>query len=342
MKSGEDTGMTVAVPAKSYWKQGLGYFVALACLVWVFHDFQFRGLGSRLVKMEWWWILPAIVFDIASYFYQGVRWQMLLRPVGRLSSIRSTQAVYAGLFANELFPLRIGELVRMFLVSRWLKNPWVAIVPSVITERFFDGIWLALFTGITAFFVPLPKNLFHAEEILGGMVIGLTVLFVYIIFLKKRTSSSEASWTPAWKPLRKMARVFERLAYGLREIGTSRYFFLSMFISSLILIFQILAYWIVMRAYGIQLSFWAGAAVLLILLLGTAVPNAPSNVGTYQFFTVIGLSIFGIEKSIAAGFSVVVFIILTIPLWIIGLWATSGSGMKLKDIREEIMRLKDF
>jgi len=59
-----------------------------------------------------------------------------------------------------------------------------------------------------------------------------------------------------------------------------------------------------MRAYGLGLSFWVGAAVFLILHFGTALPNAPSNVGTYQFFTVLGLTLFGIDKTTATGFSV--------------------------------------
>ena len=91
-----------------------------------------------------------------------------------------------------------------------------------------------------------------------------------------------------------------------------------------------------MQAYGLKLSFWHGAAVFLIVHIGTMIPGAPSNVGTYQFFTVVGLSLFGIEKTLATSFSVVVFLILTIPLWGIGLLAFSRLGMSLKKIRMEI------
>jgi hypothetical protein len=91
-----------------------------------------------------------------------------------------------------------------------------------------------------------------------------------------------------------------------------------------------------MEAYGLNLSVWAGSAILLLLHLGTVIPNAPSNIGTYQFFCVVGLTFFGIDKTIATGFSVVVFIILTIPLWAIGLVAIGRSGMTVKEIRHEI------
>jgi len=74
--------------------------------------------------------------------------------------------------------------------------------------------------------------------------------------------------------------------------------------------------------------------------LGTAIPNAPANVGTYQFFTVVGLTLFGVEKTLASGFSVVVFVLLTAPLWVIGILALNRSGMTLTEIRNEINRLK--
>ena len=102
---------------------------------------------------------------------------------------------------------------------------------------------------------------------------------------------------------------------------------------------QAAAFWLVMTAYGMHLSFWVGAAVLLIVHFGTAIPNAPSNIGTYQFFTVLGLSFFGIDKTTAAGFSVAVFIILTVPLWVLGLLAVNGSGLSLRSIRGEIRRI---
>ncbi len=68
-------------------------------------------------------------------------------------------------------------------------------------------------------------------------------------------------------------------------------------------------------------------------------PNAPSNVGTYQFFTVLGLMLFDVDKTVAAGFSVAVFLILTVPLWIIGLFALGQTGLTLRMVREEVAKI---
>ena len=84
---------------------------------------------------------------------------------------------------------------------------------------------------------------------------------------------------------------------------------------------------------------WRCLAVFIIVHLGTLVPGAPANVGSYQFFTVLGLTLFGVEKATAAGFSFVVFTVLTAPLWAIGLWALGSSGLSFVEIRSELANL---
>ena len=64
----------------------------------------------------------------------------------------------------------------------------------------------------------------------------------------------------------------------------------------------------------------------------------PPNVGTYQFFTVVGLRLFGVDKTLATGFSIVVFVLLTLPLWVIGYFALSRSGMTLSQIKMKISK----
>jgi hypothetical protein len=81
---------------------------------------------------------------------------------------------------------------------------------------------------------------------------------------------------------------------------------------------------------------------LLVIRLGTALPNAPAIVGSFQFFTVLGLRFFGEDKTVAAGFSIVYFLALTIPLWTLGLLAISRSGVSLSTIRFEAAALRRY
>lgn len=318
-------------------RQALGFLIAAACLVWVFHDVQGHKLLAQARSIRWQWVIVAVALDVLSYVCQGVRWRFLLKPAGGISLVRATQAIYAGLFTNEIAPLRAGELVRAYLVSRWRAIAFMDVLPSIAIERFFDGVWLAVGIGLTAIFVRLPENLIRAAHVLGvGMLLAAALLVALVIRNKRASAGPSPPPERLWKPLRFFATLLGRLAQGIGAIGTSRYFYYSLFSSPLIFVCQILAFWCVMEACGLGLPLWTGAAVFMILYFGTAIPNAPSNIGTYQFFTVLGLSLFGVEKTTAAGFSVAVFVILTAPLWVLGIAAIAGTGMRLKDIRNEI------
>ena len=317
------------------WKTAIGYLIAAACLIWVFHDVRFGELFHEIQLMNWWLVALAVVFDILSYICQGWRWSLLLHPKGRLPVSQTTQAIYAGLFINEILPMRVGEVLRIYLASRWLAVDFATIVSSVLVERFLDGIWLVLAAAATILLIPLPRYLVDVEELLAVSVILALALFVYLVMRKQPDQTGDGSQRGFRAGL---LRIIGSLASGIHAIGRSRYLYESLGVSGLLLLFQVLAFWLVMWAYGFRLTFWHGMAAMIILHLGTLVPSAPSNLGTYQFFTVVGLTQFGIEKTAATGFSVVVFVILTIPLWIIGIFAFGRAGLTLKQLRADLPR----
>lgn len=335
-----NTSLATGAPP-SWWKRALMYAFALAGLLWVFHDVQPRRLLAAMTITNGWFVALAVAVDILTYVLQGVRWNLLLSPVGRLGSIRATHAIYAGLFTNEVAPLRFGELVRGFLASRWLESGICAVVPSMLVERLLDALWLAVGLGLAAMFVPLPKDLIRAGDVLGAVVLAGTLAFLWIVFRKEKELESGAAPPPSssgfWGTI---SSFISRFARGLREIGVSYRLYLAALFSAGMLACQVLAVWFMMLACGIHLTLGAGAVVLLVVRLGTAIPNAPANVGSFQFFTVLALGLFGVDKTVAAAFSIVDFAALTAPLWIIGLFAIARTGMSLSAIRSEVASLR--
>jgi glycosyltransferase 2 family protein len=314
------------------------YVIAGGCLLWVFYDIHPGRLLDTLFIRNWLWIPLAVFFQLSNFCLQGMRWKFLLYPLGNLSWFRTTQAVFAGQFTNGIFPMRIGELVRAYLVSRWLKGDFVAVLPSIWMEFLFDCFWLAVGIGTAAILIPLPSALLNAIFVLVVFVIFMIALFAFIVFWERKiphkhhatASFIERIWNKAY-------RLLHRLLDGLQGIGFSGHFFGALMVSLFLLLAQTLAFWLVMEACGLHLSLWRGAVVYLIVHLGTMLPNAPSNVGTYQFFTVLGLSLFGVDKSIAAGFSIVVFVALTVPLLLVGFFALHQTGLSQKKIREDML-----
>jgi hypothetical protein len=312
-----------------------GFAIAAACLAWVVHDIDLAEAARSAASIRWAWVPLAVLLDVGSYLCQGWRWERLLRPRGSPGVVRATQAVYAGLFTNEVLPARLGEAVRAYLVRRWTGASYASIVSSMLLERFCDAIWLAIGFAAVAVLVPLPRDLVIAGDALGIVVVAATAVFVALV-LRQRHGTTPAAPAGAVGAAPRLLRVIRRLADELRAVGGTRAFYAALLLSLGIPLLQGVSLWVLLVGYGFGLSPWAGLAIFLIVHMGTALPNAPGNIGTYQLLCVLALQLFGIAKAPAAGFSVAAFVILTVPLWGLGALALARSGTSLAAIRRDM------
>jgi glycosyltransferase 2 family protein len=325
------SGRSVADHRLKIW---LTYVLAAAALVWVFYDVEWAALSDQVQQLSWGWVLAIVALDVLSFYVQGVRWQMLLQPVGQLSYVKTTQAIYVGLFSSEILPLRAGEVVRGLLVARWLKRKFRDVLPSMAMERLFDGIWFSSAMILTAMLIDVPPQIRVGTNVL--LVLSLMGIGVFVWVVRKTHFAESA-------PERRPAHLAEKIKFalfevrvGLKQIGLGRRFWSAFGVSGLLHVVQGMAFLAVLQACSIELSILSMIAVFLVVHLGIAIPNAPANVGTFQLFSVLGLTFFGIEKSAAAAFSVVAFAILTVPVLLIGVAATLYAGLSLTGFRTEL------
>jgi glycosyltransferase 2 family protein len=321
-----------------------GYAVAVIALYWVFHDIKFSMLTREFTHVKWELALLGMCIDVGRYMTQSIRWRLLMLPVGRISIGRTFQALYAGIFLNLLLPLRMGEVARVHLASHFSGARFPTIVSSVFAEYLIDGVWLAVGIGAVALAVPLPKDVLIAARLLGIAVLVAVSAFIFFLFYKKEeTYCPDANGQERrhpWKPLRFLVSFLDTIRRGIMLIGRSPLFWPAFAVSAFDIGFHIVAFWIIMISYGINLSFITAAGILLFVFVGLIIPNAPSNVGSFQFLCVLGLLAFGIDKTTASGFSVLFFVLVNIPQVVIGWIAFSRSGEKLYEIRHHIASLR--
>ncbi|HKV06230.1 MAG TPA: lysylphosphatidylglycerol synthase transmembrane domain-containing protein [Candidatus Acidoferrales bacterium] len=311
----------------------LGYGLAIICLVWVLHDFHVMQALKEFSNVNWRWVVLGMACDVFSYGIQAVRWKFLLTPFGKVRLSRAIRAVYAGLFANLVFPLRPGEVLRGYLLSNAEEIKLGSVLGSVGVERFVDLVVATACLAMVSLFVELPRRFQRVADTLGIITLVLLgIVVVMILYLEVKLGSS----APPPSGRRRLPGRFMAVLTDLHAIGTSPSFYAAVLMSLLMPFCQVLGMWAVMRSYHLSLSLLAAVVVLLIVNLGVSLPNAPANVGSYQFFCVLGLSVFDVEKTSAAGFSFFAWVALTLPLVFLGFAALLRSGMSLRSMRAQV------
>lgn len=312
------------------------YGIAAAGLFWALHDIRFADWLRSVSQMNWRWAIVAAALQLLAYVVVAWEWQLLLRPVGVVSLRRLTQSVFAGRFANDVLPVQLGYFVRIFLVERWLRTGFASLIPSLLVERLWDGLWLAIGICSMAFLVPLSPELLRARNILA-MVVGTGIAMVAVIIFRQRGKSGTSLNKTffRWKWLHKFVDSIQRMSEGVHQIGTSHLLPAVLSLAFLKLFIQALSFYAMLWAYGFRFPFWIGLAVFLIAYLGICVPSTPASAGVFQVCSIAGLQTFGIHKTDAAGFSLVAFVVLTVPLAIAGFFAFAQSGMTLRGLRKD-------
>lgn len=309
----------------------VGYAVSIACLVWVLQGVDYASLLDDLRSLHWRWVILGVVADIGVYVYQAWRWNLLLSPVMQPSMRRSVQAIYVGLFSNEVLPLRPGELIRSYLQAHWGKIPFSVALSSALLERVFDGIWLIItFVLVTVSMqhkgIAMPAVMIDLAKILGVAVTVVALILGLIMFWKHH--ASRACPKTRWGA---QLRVFIE---DLHLMGRSRSFYYGALASLPYLLIQVIPIYALIRAYELTLGIGPALVVLVIFRVGTSIPQAPGNVGASQALMVLALSLFGVDKTTATGLSVVTWGVITLPLLIAGFIALTMTGTNIGTLRD--------
>lgn len=315
--------------------------VSLGSLIWTLRDAKLGELKDDLATMDWKWIALAVVADIGVYFWHGLRWNVLLRPLTRVGFWRAVRAIYVGLFANEILPFRAGELLRCYLLSRWTELPFSVSLTSALIERIFDGIWLCLCLLLTLHYFSFPPKFRYLVD--GGYALGITVLVgalvLGIAMFRRRRRAPEELPQKGWR------KHWTVLIDDLNLIGHSRYLFVALFQSLPYLLLQTIPIWATFKGYGFDLSLADAFALMVILRLTSALPQAPGNIGLFQLFTKeVLINMFNVVGDEAGRFSIVLWGIVTLPLLVGGFVALSIEEADIiqlqRDAQEEAAGLK--
>lgn len=309
---------------KSWIIPTVGYLLSIGCLIWVYWGYPWHEELPKLLSVDWHWVLIGCVFEVGTYFMQGWRWAMALRPVGHVGVGQATGAVYVGIFVNEVLPMRAGEILRCFLLAKWARIRLSIVFSSAVLERVMDGVWLLAVFAVAVNFIDLPQSVVWGAQALAVLVLALAAALVALMLSKglAHRFAQMGRWT----------QKFATFILGFNALGRSRSLLWSFLISLLYLLFQVVPIFALAHGYGVPLTIFAALTVLVILRLGTVVPQGPGNVGVTQAVLVLGLSLFGVDRNTATGLATVLFAVITVPLVVTGFIAFLITGMKLRDV----------
>ncbi|MBV8819281.1 MAG: flippase-like domain-containing protein, partial [Acidobacteriaceae bacterium] len=300
--------------------------ISIICLAWTLHGANLGELRREIVHLDWRWAMAGMVFGVLVYAIQAWRWQLVLKPVDSIPLWDFIRSIYIGLFANEVIPLRAGEIIRCYLLSKWGDIPVSVSLASALIERIFDGIWLVACLFLTSRYVHLPREFVAGGYFLVALLVVCGALVGLAMFWKQPTLDYilGAKWL-SW---------VHTLIEDLHLIGHSRFLYYAGLVSLPYILLQVLPIYGMLRSYTRlhDVPVYASFVLMVILRLGAVVPQAPGNVGTFNGITVLGLHLFGVPYPVAKRFSIILWAAMTLPLIVVGFVAVVISEVNMGEV----------
>jgi glycosyltransferase 2 family protein len=256
---------------------------------------------------------------------RGRRWWYLFPPGSDPPPL--TPAMMIGYMANNVLPLRAGEVVRIYTVARRWRvtgdggriHPFWTTLATLVVERVLDSLAVVLILAILVLVVPVPRFLeVAALVVLAIDLVGIAVL-IALVATPDRCARVVVRLTERWPGLqRRLLSIFETFVHGLDGIRAPAHAAPLVVWTALVWLVPALAAWTMLWAMDLRLPFLAGWAVLAFVGLGISIPSAPGYVGVFHAAVVLAVGLFGVPQSAAVGYALLFHASQILPVTLLG------------------------
>jgi len=324
---------------KRFW----GAILALALIIFLFRDFKFRQIWDIIININFWYLVPLCVIEIAIAFVSSQRWKYIIDPGKKIGTWDIFSTFSIGMMMNLLLPALTGQVARIFLLAKKEEVKKTFAFTTVVLEVLFDAIVLfGLLLFVSSFYV-------FPEYIRGWWLIGgLVVLGVSILLYWMSRNHEEAADKIENGMFSQINGFTERLlylkttfVYGLKMLRSSKHLLLVTGFTIFSWSLQALMVYLLIAAFGLKIELWGAVVIMVINTMMVLIVVTPVNIGTFQLACVFALSLFGIDKHTALSYSIVLHAFNYIPAVALG-WAFSvKEGLSFKKLYQEHAQKED-
>ena len=249
-------------------------------------DYKLQDFFNIIKTLDLEYVFFAATLLVVSVFIRAYRWKLLFSQKDSVDNYFLFKSEFIGYFANNILPLRLGEIVRAVIVSDRYKLSKTYVFGTIVIERILD-ILAALVFGfvILVLLVLFPSDLFFGFNSNDGAIVSRLII-VLICMLAPIIISALVFLFIDKKSEHWIIRFIVKMFSSLKNIDSSKV--LPIILSS-ILIWSI--YWVDVYLIGKAFStindsklFYLFDSMLILVgsTVGIAIPSLPGSWGAFH------------------------------------------------------------
>lgn len=317
---------------KSVW---LGLLVSLILLAYVFYQTDPAKIIEALAQAQYIYLIPALAFYFAGVGMRALRWHYLLRPIKAIPSGELFRTVVIGYMANNVLPLRMGEVVRAYMLGEQEQVSKTATLVTILVERVFDGLTMLTFIVAASFFLNLGSEMNARVQLISALFI-VVILALAIAAGMPRHVERLAEWVLNRVPSTRLRETALRLTHsileGLGVLRSPRDSLTVYVVSVIVWLLETMMYVLIAIGFGINLPLAVFLVATALANLVTIAPSTPGYVGVFDAPIVYVLTTFGINQNLATSYTLVLHTALYLPVTLLGMFYLWRAGLSLSQM----------
>ncbi len=282
--------------------------------------------------------LPAVLAAmLLMQILRSIRWGLVLRPLEKIDQISLFSVTSVGFLAIIAIPARLGELARPYLITKKSRIKMSAALGTIVVERVLDSLTVLIIAVFVLFFTPLPTWLIRSSILF--LLLTIALVSAMILMIVKREASLRVLGPLIGKlPERYAERVTRLISHfidGFRIMVDPALLISVTGFSIAIWLVDVGAIYLLFLAVGFHLPVVASFVLMIILIIGIAIPTAPGFIGNWHYFCILGLSLFGVPKADALTFAIIYHVLSIGVVIVLGLAFLPFNRFSLVDLRRQ-------
>lgn len=245
------------------YKSILGCLVSVVCLFYLYQSFDFIMFLKQLQKINFIYLFISILCLIISVLLRSLRWKKIFDS-DNVKVMDLYKAEIIGFWGNSIFPLRIGEIIRIHYAKILTLKNYPIILSTIIIERLVDFALLAPFIFI--FYLYFPIDIINAKVDFLLLLIPLLIICL-LIYLKFSQSIKN--------------KITKNVHGNLLSKFVKNKFFIF-YLSILIWLLIFLDVYFVQASMHLDLSLSNCFLIMFIATIVYAIPSSPGTIGTFH------------------------------------------------------------
>jgi uncharacterized protein (TIRG00374 family) len=291
-------------------------------------------------------LIPSIPAYLAMLYVRALRWRHLTLAVARVDRGPMFRATAVGFMVNNVFPLRIGEVVRAWYLGREAGVSSAAIFATVIVEHLIDAaVVLSLAVLILGSRGAAATGL-DLRAVLPLLAALVAVPLVFIVALRVAPERTVALGTRLSGPVlpqrwnRRLEQLLHQFAAGMGGLrGRHSIMWVTIHTATLWLVISIIPFVAALLALGIDLgspvhTVTASFNLLVWVAVAVALPSAPGFFGPYHAACWVALQPLGVPKEAAVALGTLAHAVFWLTLTATGLAVLRFRHTRLEETLE--------